>query len=128
MSSSFPALPTDGASRGEDESRDARNSDAVSRHQDRDSELVKRARAGDPNAWARLYQNHFDRAYRYLLYLVGDGDLAEELTQETFARAMVSPLLGLSRDGLGPRWHPEQSTWTSSIGLTRLCGPDSWSR
>ena len=90
MSSSHPALPTKDASRGEDDRREARNPDALARHQERDSELVKRARAGDPNAWGRLYQNHFDRAYRYLLYLVGDGDVAEELTQETFARAMVS--------------------------------------
>ena len=89
MSSSFPALPRKSASRGEDQGFEARDA-ALADSTERDSRLVERARAGDPHAWGRLYQNHFDRAYRYLLYLVGDGDVAEELTQETFARALVA--------------------------------------
>lgn len=57
---------------------------------ERDAQLVMRARAGDERAWGRLYQDHFDRTYRYAVYLVGDADLAEDITQETFARALVS--------------------------------------
>lgn len=56
----------------------------------RDRALVERARKGDQRAWGRLYQEHFDRVFRYAVYLVGDADLAEDLTQETFARALVS--------------------------------------
>ena len=35
-----------------------------------------------------VYQEHSHMVYRYLLSLTHDADLAEELTQETFFRAM----------------------------------------
>ena len=52
--------------------------------------LVERARSGDVDAWARLYQDHFDRVFRYIAYLTGDTQVAEDFVQETFARAYVS--------------------------------------
>jgi RNA polymerase sigma-70 factor (ECF subfamily) len=52
--------------------------------------LVTRARGGDTTAWARLYQDHFDRLYRSMYAMVGDRALAEDVVQETFARALVS--------------------------------------
>lgn len=52
-------------------------------------DLVARARDGDMRAWAALYQRHFDRVFRRLAYFVGDAAIAEDLTQETFARAVV---------------------------------------
>ena len=52
--------------------------------------LVARARAGDMQAWSRLYHQQFDTVYRHVRYLTGDGDAAEDLTQETFAQALVS--------------------------------------
>lgn len=33
--------------------------------------LVERAKVGDMQAWARLYQDHFDGLYRHLRYLTG---------------------------------------------------------
>lgn len=48
--------------------------------------LVQLARQGDRGAWARLYQQHFDRILRHLTYLVGDRAIAEDLTQEAFVR------------------------------------------
>ena len=95
MSSSFPALSTKDPSRGEDLRQDTHATSTqhtveAPSQRERDTELVKRARAGDQRAWGRLYQENFDRAYRYLLYLVGDADVAEDLTQETFARALVA--------------------------------------
>ena len=53
-------------------------------------DLVERARAGDMRAWAQLYQRHFDRVCRRLAFFVGRATIAEDLTQETFARAIVS--------------------------------------
>lgn len=53
-------------------------------------ELVARAKTGDVQAWARLYQDFFDRTYRHICYLAGDPGLTEDLVQDTFARAMVS--------------------------------------
>lgn len=57
---------------------------------DEPGELVARARRGDLRAWSLLYQQHFDRVFRRLCHLVGQAAVAEDLTQETFARAVVA--------------------------------------
>ncbi|MCA9714655.1 MAG: sigma-70 family RNA polymerase sigma factor [Myxococcales bacterium] len=57
---------------------------------DRTSLLVERAKRGDMQAWARLYQELFDPIYRHVRYLTGDPAVAEDLTQETFAKALVA--------------------------------------
>lgn len=51
--------------------------------------LVERARRGDVDAWARLYQDNFDPLYRHVAYLVGEPHATEDLVQETFATAVV---------------------------------------
>lgn len=51
--------------------------------------LVERAQGGDVEAWSRLYQEYFDRIFKHVTYLVGDVHAAEDLVQETFARAFV---------------------------------------
>lgn len=63
---------------------------ADARAEDNELALVERARGGDVDAWARLYQDHFDRVFRYIAYLTGDTQAAEDFVQETFARAYVS--------------------------------------
>ena len=50
--------------------------------------LVERARAGDVEAFAALYDRYVDDVYRYLVHRVGDRALAEDLTSETFLRAL----------------------------------------
>lgn len=52
--------------------------------------LVDRARTGDLEAWARLYQETFDAVFRHVCYLVGEPTLAEDLVQDAYARAMTS--------------------------------------
>lgn len=53
-------------------------------------ELVDRARAGDVRAWSVLYQQHHERVYRRLCFFVGQPAVAEDLAQETFARAVAA--------------------------------------
>jgi RNA polymerase sigma-70 factor (ECF subfamily) len=51
--------------------------------------LVDRAREGDPEAFAALYDRYVDRVYRFVVYRVqGDSALAEDITSEVFLRAL----------------------------------------
>jgi RNA polymerase sigma-70 factor (TIGR02952 family) len=50
--------------------------------------LVLRARDGDAEAFGLLYDHYVDLVYRYVYYRVGSHPLAEDLTSETFLRAL----------------------------------------
>lgn len=45
---------------------------------------------GRPDA-ARLFREHYDALYRYLVRLTGDGDLAADAAQEAFVRLVERP-------------------------------------
>jgi RNA polymerase sigma-70 factor (ECF subfamily) len=51
-------------------------------------QLVERARDGDAEAFGLLYDRYVDTVYRYLYFRVGNRPLAEDLTSETFLRAL----------------------------------------
>ncbi|MEV7026036.1 ECF subfamily RNA polymerase sigma factor, BldN family [Kitasatospora sp. NPDC093558] len=51
-------------------------------------ELVERAQAGESEAFGRLYDHYSDTVYRYIYYRVGSRATAEDLTSETFLRAL----------------------------------------
>lgn len=51
-------------------------------------ELVDAARAGDQQAFGMLYERYVDVVFRFVLRRVGDRWLAEDLTSETFVRAL----------------------------------------
>ncbi|MGQ0844298.1 MAG: ECF subfamily RNA polymerase sigma factor, BldN family [Sporichthyaceae bacterium] len=61
---------------------------AASPRGDRMEELVARAKAGDSDAFAGLYDKYLDVVFRYISYRVGSRPLAEDLTSETFLRAL----------------------------------------
>jgi RNA polymerase sigma-70 factor (ECF subfamily) len=50
--------------------------------------LVELAQSGDAEAFAQLYDCYLDTVYRYVYYRVGSRALAEDLTSETFLRAL----------------------------------------
>ena len=50
--------------------------------------LVTRAQAGDADAFGELYDRYIDLIYRYIYYRVGSQAVAEDLTSETFLRAL----------------------------------------
>jgi RNA polymerase sigma-70 factor (ECF subfamily) len=50
--------------------------------------IVAAAQAGDANAFGALYDRYVDLVYRYVYYRVGAQALAEDLTSETFLRAL----------------------------------------
>ena len=51
-------------------------------------ELVERAQDGETEAFGRLYDHYSDTVYRYIYYRVGSKATAEDLTSETFLRAL----------------------------------------
>lgn len=52
--------------------------------------LVRAAQGGDTDAFGVLYDRYVDVVYRYVLFRVGDRTLAEDVTSETFLRALRS--------------------------------------
>jgi RNA polymerase sigma-70 factor (ECF subfamily) len=51
-------------------------------------ELVAAAQQGDQSAFGQLYDRYVDVVFRFVLFRVGDRPLAEDLTSETFLRAL----------------------------------------
>src|SRR4051794_9954348 len=54
---------------------------------EREDSLVAAAIAGDETAFTRLYDLHFDRVYRHIVYRVGHSQDAEDLAQHVFIQA-----------------------------------------
>ncbi|MER7073394.1 sigma-70 family RNA polymerase sigma factor [Terrabacter sp. NPDC000476] len=70
-----------GAGRGRPGERDAAE-------QARIAALVELAQGGDTEAFAQLYDAYVDTVFRYVLVRVAHRPLAEDLTSETFLRAL----------------------------------------
>jgi RNA polymerase sigma-70 factor, ECF subfamily len=51
-------------------------------------DLVRATQAGDQQAFGQLYDRYHEMVFRYVLFRVGDRQLAEDLTAETFLRAL----------------------------------------
>jgi RNA polymerase sigma-70 factor (ECF subfamily) len=50
--------------------------------------LVTAAQAGDMAAFGQLFDRYYDVVFRYVLFRMGDRTFAEDVTQETFVRAL----------------------------------------
>ena len=57
--------------------------------QDEES-LVRRAQQRDEEAFAQLYEEHFNKIYRYVTLRIGDQVEAEDITQQVFIKALQS--------------------------------------
>jgi len=55
---------------------------------DNTRDIVALAQQGDPEAFGLLYDRYVDLVHRYIYYRVGSQQLAEDLTSETFLRAL----------------------------------------
>jgi RNA polymerase sigma-70 factor (ECF subfamily) len=51
-------------------------------------DLVRAAQEGDADAFGALYDHYVDVVFRFVLFRVGDRALAEDVTSETFLRAL----------------------------------------
>jgi len=57
--------------------------------QDEES-LVRRAQQRDQAALTQIYEENFDRIYRYIVLKIGDKTEAEDMTQQVFLKAVKS--------------------------------------
>ena len=57
--------------------------------QDEES-LVQRAKQHDQEAFGQLYDEYFDKIYRYVALKIGDKTEAEDMTQQVFLKALQS--------------------------------------
>jgi RNA polymerase sigma-70 factor (ECF subfamily) len=53
-----------------------------------EAEWIRAAQSGDREAFAHLLKRYWDRLYRWLYHLTRDRHTAEDLTQETFLKAL----------------------------------------
>ena len=52
--------------------------------------LVRRAQHHDQEAFTQLYEEHFDKIYRYIVFKIGNATEAEDMTQQVFLNALKS--------------------------------------
>lgn len=52
------------------------------------TKLVERAQAGDADAFGSIYDRYNETVFRYIFFRVNNRQLAEDLTSETFLRAL----------------------------------------
>jgi RNA polymerase sigma-70 factor (ECF subfamily) len=52
--------------------------------------LVRAAQDGSADAFGEIYDHYVDRVFKFIYYRVGDRTVAEDLTSETFLRALRS--------------------------------------
>jgi len=52
--------------------------------------LVRRAQKRDEPAFTQLYEEHFDKIYRYVALRIGNKAEAEDITQQVFLNALQS--------------------------------------
>lgn len=50
--------------------------------------LIRRAQAGDAEAFGQIYDRYVDTVFRFIYFRVGNRQLAEDLTADTFLRAL----------------------------------------
>ena len=53
-----------------------------------EKDVVSRAIKGDGEAFAQLYEEYFDKVYRYIYLRLGNQAEVEDLTQEVFVKAL----------------------------------------
>ncbi|MDX6201578.1 MAG: polymerase sigma-70 factor, subfamily [Frankiales bacterium] len=81
------ALAAEPPAEPEHEPEDEPGRDVLEVHDDT-RDLVRQAQGGDAEAFGALYDRYVDLVHRYVYYRVGSQALAEDLTSETFLRAL----------------------------------------
>ena len=62
----------------------------AARTNDQIEELVRGAQKGDPESLAGLYEQFYDKIFRYVSFKTGDAFEAEDISEEVFLRMLES--------------------------------------
>ena len=65
-----------------------------------EASLVDRAKSGDPEAFAQLYDAYIERVYRYIYFRISDDDATEDIVSQVFLKAWEN--LGRYKAGSSP--------------------------
>ncbi len=68
--------------------RDLRHGETIADEHAESWQLVRLAQDGDAEAFGRLYDRYLDVVFRFVYFRVNDRTLAEDITSETFLRAL----------------------------------------
>jgi RNA polymerase sigma-70 factor (ECF subfamily) len=68
-----------------------------------DIAVIERARNGDDEAFVIIYEHFSPQIHRYVFRLVGNQELADDITQETFLKAFQN-IHGIARDSNLGAW------------------------
>jgi RNA polymerase sigma-70 factor (ECF subfamily) len=68
-----------------------------------DVAVIERARNGDDDAFVLLYEHFSPQIHRYVFRLIGNQELADDVTQDTFLKAFQS-IHGIARDSNVSAW------------------------
>jgi RNA polymerase sigma-70 factor, ECF subfamily len=105
--------PGEGGGRGFGDADQAASSEDSEADRTRLIALVELARGGDSEAFGQLYDHYQDSVYRFVYYRTRSQTLAEDLTSETFLRAL--------RNMSGFRWQGKDfGAWLMTIARN-LC-------
>jgi RNA polymerase sigma-70 factor (ECF subfamily) len=85
-----PSAGREGSGGGFDDAAYAASSEEDEAERSRLIALVELARTGDKEAFGLLYDHYHGAVYRFLFYRTRSSQLAEDLTSETFFRALRS--------------------------------------
>jgi RNA polymerase sigma-70 factor (ECF subfamily) len=88
LTSDGPGLPGLDGTKGFGDSDQAASSEETEEERTRLIALVELARTGDSEAFGMLYDHYQGSVYRFLFYRTRSSTLAEDLTSETFFRAL----------------------------------------
>lgn len=68
-----------------------------------DTATIERAREGDDDAFVLIYEHFSVQIHRYVFRLVGNQELADDITQETFLKAFQG-IRGIAKDSNLSAW------------------------
>jgi len=68
-----------------------------------DAAVIERARNGDDEAFVAIYEHFSPQIHRYVYRLVGNQEMADDITQETFLKAFQS-IHGIAQDSNLGAW------------------------